>query len=372
MTDTADKATDPVCGMTVDPATAPSYRHRDQTHYFCRPGCRDKFAADPDTYLEAHEGNGRAAENHAAPAAAYYFCPMCPGMEQDHPGTCAKCGMALEPAVPAGRTTQYTCPMHPEVVQDEPGDCPRCGMALEPTSVAGQHEDPELKTMTRRFWLSLPLSVAVFVLAMGGMVPALGFHAFFGAALGWIELALATPVVLWCGGFAFQRAWKSLVNVSPNMWTLIALGVGAAYGFSLFSLLFPGRLPAAFVGGAGHPPLYFEAAAVIITLILIGQVMEARARGQTSKALSALLELAPPTANRLGTDGSEEQVSLEALEAGDRLRVRPGEKVPVDGEIVEGRATLDESMITGEPIPKDRGEGAPSSAARSIRAAVLC
>lgn len=343
---------DPVCGMTVDPDSSHSLTHADTTYHFCSQRCRDRFADNPDQFLSPGKGHDRPT-----PAGATYTCPMHPEIEQDHPGECPKCGMALEMAAPPKRKTQYTCPMHPEIVQDEPGDCPKCGMALEPTMTSGDQEDPELKAMTRRFWVSVPLTLAIFVMAMGEMIPSLGIREFFGSAFGWIQFVLATPVVVYSGGFAFQRGWKSIRNISPNMWTLIALGVGAAYIFSLFALLLPDLLPAAFKGHGGHVPLYFEAAAVILTLILLGQVMEARARGQTSQALKSLLDLAPPTANRLRDDGDEEKVSLDALKAGDRLRVRPGEKVPVDGEIVEGRSTLDESMITGEPIPQEKTVG---------------
>lgn len=342
---------DPVCGMTVTPGEKPSHEYDGQTWHFCSERCRDKFAADPEKILNP------PANDEPAPAGTTYFCPMCEGQEQDHPGECAKCGMALEPASPPKRQTQYTCPMHPEIVEDEPGDCPKCGMALEPMSVTPSQEDPELKAMTRRFWISLPLSAAVFVLAMGDMIPGVNFQQWLGAGFGWSQFVLATPVVFWCGGFAFKRGWKSILNVSPNMWTLIALGVGAAYIFSIFVLLFPGLLPDAFVGANGIAPVYFEAAAVIITLILLGQVMEARARGQTSKALTELLDLAPPTAHRLDESDNESDVSLDDLKAGDRLRVRPGEKVPVDGELVEGRSTLDESMISGEPIPQSKQVG---------------
>jgi len=347
---TSDK--DPVCGMTVTADSAYSAVHEDHSYYFCSAHCRERFVDDPDHFLNPE------APASTASTGSLYVCPMHPEIEQSEPGDCPKCGMALERSGPPKRQTQYTCPMHPEIVADEPGDCPKCGMALEPMTVSGSdEEDGELKIMQRRFWISVPLSAAVLLLAMGEMLPGLGIRDFFGASFGWIQFALATPVVLWCGGFAFQRAWKSVVNVSPNMWTLIALGVGAAYGFSIFALLLPEWLPAAFKSSAGHAPIYFEAAAVIITLILLGQVMEARARGQTSQALKSLLDLAPPSANRINENGEEEEVSLDALAAGDKLRVRPGEKVPVDGEIVEGRSTLDESMITGEPIPQEKDIG---------------
>lgn len=343
---------DPVCGMNVDPDSAPVHEHDGQTWHFCSQRCHDRFTADPETFLNPSK------YSEPTPAGTTYICPMDPEIEQDHPGDCPKCGMALEPASPPKRRTQYTCPMHPEIVQDEPGDCPKCGMALEPTNVsADDDENGELTIMRRRFWVSVPLSAAVLLLAMGEMVPGLGIRGLFGNAFGWIQFALATPVVFWCGGFAFKRGWQSIRNTSPNMWTLIMLGVGAAYGFSIFALLLPGLLPAAFLSDAGHVPIYFEAASVIITLILLGQVMEARARGQTSQALKSLLDLAPPSAHRINADGDEEEVSLDTLAAGDRLRVRPGEKVPVDGEIVEGRSTLDESMISGEPIPQEKDVG---------------
>ena len=308
--------TDPVCGMDVNSDDAPNHEHAGKTYYFCSQRCRDRFAADPETILNLGE------EDKAGPVSA-----------------------------------AYTCPMHPDIVRDGPGDCPKCGMALEPVTVGGEEDDGELKAMTRRFWVSVPLSAAVLVLAMGELVPGLELRQLFGAAFGWIQALLATPVVAWSGGFAFVRGWKSVRNVSPNMWTLIALGVGAAYVFSLLALLFPELLPAAFKSEAGHVPIYFEVAAVIITLVLLGQVIETRARGQTSQALKALLDLTPPTAHRINEGGGEEEVSLDALKIGDKLRVRPGEKVPVDGKIVEGRSTLDESMITGEPIPQEKGVG---------------
>ncbi|MBO9470690.1 heavy metal translocating P-type ATPase [Endozoicomonas sp. G2_2] len=345
-------AKDPVCGMTVTAPDAPAHEYAGRTWQFCCTRCRDRFAADPESFL-----NPTASDAAPAPPGTRYICPMCPGVESDEPDDCPKCGMALEPAKPPKRQTRYTCPMHPEIVEDEPGDCPKCGMALEPTTVSPDTDDPELKAMLRRFTVSLPLSAAVFVLAMGDMVPGVDLHGMFGAAFGWVQLLLATPVVFWCGGFAFKRAWQSVVNASPNMWTLIALGVGAAYGFSIVALLLPGVLPESFLSGAGHAPLYFEAAAVIITLILLGQVMEARARGQTSRALASLLDLAPPSAHRLDENGNETDVALDDLTAGDRLRVRPGEKVPVDGILVDGRSTLDESMITGEPVPQEKQTG---------------
>ena len=348
--DADDKVKDPVCGMTVVPGDKPQHEYNGETFHFCCARCRDRFAADPESFLNP------VKDDTPAPPGTRYICPMCPGVESDGPAECPKCGMALEPAQPPKRQTQYTCPMHPEIVEDKPGDCPKCGMALEPTTVSPDTEDPELKAMQRRFWISLPLAGAVFVLAMGDMIPGLDLHGWLGAGFGWLQFALATPVVFYCGGFAFKRAWQSVVNASPNMWTLIALGVGAAYGFSIVTLLLPGVLPEAFIQD-GRAPLYFEAASVIITLILLGQIMEARARGATSRALSALLDLAPPSAHRLDDEGNETDVALDDLTQGDRLRVRPGEKVPVDGVIVDGRSTLDESMITGEPEPQSKQPG---------------
>jgi Cu+-exporting ATPase len=267
--------------------------------------------------------------------------------------------MALEPAMPvAGTKTRYTCPMHPEVVRDEPGDCPICGMALEPVTVElAEAPNPELIDMTRRFWVSLALSIPLLAIVMGDMLPGGPVQAVLGGSRAWLEVALATPVVLWGGWPFFQRAWSSLVTWNLNMFTLIGLGTGVAYVYSLIAVLVPEIFPAAFRGAGGHIALYFESAAVIVTLVLLGQVLELRARGQTSKAMRALLELAPKTARRLTDCGHEAEVPLDRIEAGDRLRVRPGEKVPVDGTILEGRSSLDESMVTGEPIPVDKGPG---------------
>ncbi|WP_067564065.1 copper-transporting P-type ATPase [Halofilum ochraceum] len=286
-----------------------------------------------------------------------YICACCPGVEADEPGNCPHCGMALQRVGGSATTTRYTCPMHPEIVRDEPGDCPICGMALEPMTVtADEGPSAELVSMTRRFWISAALSIPLIVLTMGGMV-GLDVDAWIDRSIsGWLQLLLATPVVLWGGAPFFQRGWQSVVNRRLNMFTLIALGTGAAFAFSLVALLFPGILPAAFLEG-GHPPLYFEAAAVITTLVLLGQVLEIRARERTSGALKSLLELAPPQAVRIDADGNEETVPLERVTTGDHLRVKPGEKVPVDGEILEGSSNVDESMITGEPMPVSKTTG---------------
>ena len=297
-----------------------------------------------------------------APGANVYTCPMHPEVRQDRPGFCPKCGMALEPVLgaPAPAVTEWTCPMHPEIVRDKPGNCPICGMALEPRTVtsAEEQEDPELRDMTRRFWVSVALSVPLFLIAMA---PHLGWNLFEGIAssrtLRWIELILATPVVLWCGWPFFVRGWYSLVHRSLNMFTLIALGVGVAYLYSIVATLAPGLFPPSFRDEHGEVGVYFEAAAVIVALVLLGQVMELRARSRTGAAIKALLGLAPKTARRLREDGTEEDVPLDQVHPGDRLRVRPGEKVPVDGKVEEGASAVDESMVTGESIPVEKRPG---------------
>jgi len=283
---------------------------------------------------------------------------MDPEVISDKPGDCPKCGMALEqvPRIPG--VTQYTCPMHPEVIEDAPGDCPKCGMPLEPMDATADdaHAQEEIRSLSRKFWIGLILTVPVFLLAMGGMIPALGLAEIIPKSVSkWIELVLTTPVVFWAGGIFFIKGWRSIVNRSPNMFTLIMIGVGAAYLFSTAAVLFPEIFPASFRKD-GEVGLYFEAAAVITVLVLLGQLREARARTQTGKAIQALMNLAAKTAHRL-RDGEEEEVPINQLHAGDLLRVRPGEKVPIDGVITEGRSNVDESMITGEPVPISKGEG---------------
>jgi P-type Cu+ transporter len=310
-------AIDPVCGMTVDPHKTP-HRHayRDRTYYFCGNNCRTKFAADPEKYLDK-----KAA---AAPAAP--------------PGTI------------------YTCPMHPQIRQVGPGSCPICGMALEPLEpTAETGPNPELADMTRRLWIGIALAIPVVVLEMGGHL--LNLHFVSPAMSNWIQLVLATPVVLWCGWPFFVRGWQSLVSRNLNMFTLIAMGVGVAWLYSVVATIAPGLFPEAFRMD-GAVAVYFEAAAVITVLVLVGQVLELRAREQTSGAIRALLDLAPKTARRVRADGSDEEVALDAVAVGDRLRVRPGEKVPVDGALLEGRSSLDESMVTGESMPVTKDAGA--------------
>jgi P-type Cu+ transporter len=347
-------ALDPVCGMTVEPGkSAGSFEHGGETYHFCSQHCVTSFKADPAKYL------AKSAPKSAAPVspAGQYTCPMHPEIVQDRPGSCPKCGMALVPGVPtAPAASEYTCPMHPEVVQDRPGSCPKCGMALVP--VAGvEEDDSELRDMTRRFGLSAVLSAPLLFIAMA---PYFGVATPFGLAPHvrmYVEFALGTPVVLWGAWPFFVKFVRSLANRSPNMYTLIGLGVGLAYLFSLAAVFAPEIFPQAFREEGGQVGTYFEAAAVIVTLVLLGEVLQLRALGETSQAIRKLLALAPHTALRIDADGREQEVSLNDVRVGDRLRVRPGEKVPVDGTCVEGSTNVDESMITGEPVPVPKKAG---------------
>jgi Cu+-exporting ATPase len=352
---------DPVCGMMVEPAKAVGkLDYRGQTYYFCNPRCQQKFSAEPERYLSPAAGPAPAVESVKPGQKQFYVCPMDPEVRQEKPGACPKCGMALEPemALPAGPKTEYVCPMHPEIVRPEPGACPICGMALEPRVVsAAEEENPELRDMTRRFWFSLVVTVPLLAGAMLGMLPAFQ-HLLPEWWMTWGQLALATPVVLWGGKPFFERFWTSLVNRHTNMFTLIGMGVGVAYVYSLVATLFPGIFPETFRGAHGRPEVYFEAAGAITVLVLLGQVLELRARSRTNTAIRALLDLAPKMARRVDTDGSEVDVPLDQVHPGDRLRVRPGEKVPVDGVVLEGTSAVDESMITGEPLPVEKAAGA--------------
>jgi P-type Cu+ transporter len=359
---TPQQAIDPVCGMTVDPQKTPySYEYEGKTYFFCSSSCRHKFESDPKKYLNpAAPPPPCEACQKAAAQKVEYTCPMHPEVRQLGPGVCPKCGMALEPAglSPAQTKVEYTCPMHPEVVQDKPGSCPICGMALEKRTVTLEEEaNPELVDMSRRFWVSLILTAPVFVIAMLETMASRPLDRILpAAALPWIQLILATPVVLWGGLPFFQRGWASIIARSPNMFTLIALGTGAAYVYSLIATIAPGIFPPSFRDAAGRVDIYFEAAAVITTLVLLGQVLELRARSQTGAAIRALLGLAPTTARRI-TDGGEEDLPLDQVHPGDRLRVRPGEKIPVDGVVLEGRSSVDESMVTGESLPVEKQAG---------------
>jgi Cu+-exporting ATPase len=389
-------ATDPVCGMTVSPDSRYRHAHGGQTYLFCSAHCLDKFQASPASYVGTHP---------AARPGVTYTCPMHPEIRQPAPGNCPKCGMTLEPVAPASTASssvEYTCPMHPEVVRMGPGSCPKCGMALEPRN-APVEDNTELHDMTRRFRVSAVLALPVFLMAMvSDLAPQLMPDFVSMTALQWLEFALATPVVLWCGWPIFQRGWASVVNRSLNMFSLIALGVGVAWTYSVVAMLLPGIFPPAMRSMMDTVPVYFEAAAVIMALVLLGQVMELRARSQTSAAIKLLLGLAPKTARIVRSplpnplplapspqsspangrggerekqllipagegaieslrefllNSSEEDIPLEQVQPGDVLRVRPGEKVPVDGVVLEGASALDESMVTGESIPVEKTVG---------------
>ena len=341
--------TDPVCGMHVDPQNAAGFlEHEGTRYYFCCNGCRTKFQADPAKYLSK---SAQPAPSAVPRSQGTYICPMCPGVRQEGPGACPMCGMALEPMIPAAPAAAgYTCPMHPEVRSPTPGNCPKCGMALVPAEGAAE-ENVELRNLTRRFWVSAALSAPLAVIAMApyfGLAQPFGLPA-FGRM--YLEFALGTPVVLWGGWPFFHKFAVSVANRSPNMYTLIGLGVGLAYVFSVAAVVAPGLFPEELRAHGGQVGTYFEAAAVIVTLVLLGEVLQLRAMGRTSEAIRQLLALAPNTALRIEADGRELEVPLDQVQVGDRLRVRPGEKVPVDGTCVEGSSNVDESMITGEPVP---------------------
>ena len=366
--------TDPICDMNVEPFTAAGKADYDgQTYYFCSTHCQKLFQTDPAKFSAGAAARKSAApkpqeaqprqphhsvRTKAEPSGAIYTCPMDPEVRRQGPGACPKCGMALEPLDigAALSKTEYICPMHPEIVRDEPGSCPICGMALEPRVVAlTEEKNPELEAMTHRFWVGVALSVPVLLAAMSDMLPGQPLHRWFSSrSLIGFQFVLSTPVVLWCGWPFFQRAWASIVNQSLNMFTLIGIGVGTAYGYSVVATLAPNLFPDSFRSHGGEVGVYFEAAAVITTLVLLGQVLELRARSKTSGAIRALLGLAPKTARLVNADGSESDVALERVKAGDLLRVRPGEKIPVDGVLVEGQSVVDESMVTGESIPVEK------------------
>jgi Cu+-exporting ATPase len=400
-----DKPTiDPICGMTVDPAHAAGrYDYQGETYYFCAVSCLERFRADPERALgrkplamvtvppavpsrkplpmmmPASKGEidpvcGMAVEPSAAAGSydyqgkTYYFCATsCRTKFQEDPAYYATPPDRRVPRavpVPPGGTVEYICPMDPEVLETKPGACRICGMALEPKVISAEEVgNPELDDMSRRFWICLGPAALVMLMAMSDMIPGMPVqHLMGGTVLNWVQLLLATPVVLWGGAPFFQRGWASIVNRAPNMFTLIGIGTGAAYGYSVMATLAPMLLPASFHRHDGTVAVYFEAAAVITALVLLGQVLELRARSQTSSAIKSLLRLAPATARRVEADGHEADVPLEQIHVGDRLRVRPGDRVPVDGVVVEGATSVDESMMTGESIPVSKEAGMPVTA----------
>jgi Cu+-exporting ATPase len=359
-------ATDPICGMMVD-EPSPIFAERDgQTFYFCSEHCRKKFieqAPPIESTAGTPVGPHSEVDHIRSSPAAEYFCPMCPGLESGTLGDCPKCGMVLErnPAwtAPVAGKSVYTCPMHPEVRQDHPGDCPICGMPLEPASPASStvdEENAELRDMTKRLWIGTALTLPVFILAMSHLVPATAVQSWADSHLSrWIQCVLTTPVVFWAGWPFFRRGWRSIVTGRLNMFTLIAIGVAAAFMFSAVAMLIPGIFPHAMRHG-GKVAIYFEAAAVIVILVLLGQVLELRARSRTGSAIKALLNLAPPTARKV-VPGGDHEIPLDHVSVGDLLRVVPGDKVPVDGVVTEGRSNVEESMITGEPLPVEKTVG---------------
>jgi Cu+-exporting ATPase len=399
------KAEDPVCGMTVDPATARggSYKYKGIEYFFCNPRCNERFRAEPARYLspvtrpaptlfdltmsdattsdatppaaaplvqlggiaparpappaESASGPAPAPASAPAPAAVAYICPMCPEVRSPKPAACPSCGMALEPeTLVAPQRTEYVCPMHPEIRQDHPGACPKCGMDLEPRTVSASEEpNPELLQMTRRLKVSAAFGIPLLLLAMFQMLPP--FEHTLAPHTVWIQLLLATPIVLWGGFPFFQRALASIKFRSPNMFTLIGMGVGVSYLYSTVAALLPALFPESLRGMGGQPAVYFESAAFIVILVLVGQIMELRARGQTSSAIRALLDLSPRMARLVETDGREHDIPLDQVMVGQSLRVRPGEKVPTDGLVLQGRTAVDESLITGESVPVEKDPG---------------
>ncbi|KRB61190.1 copper-transporting ATPase [Rhizobium sp. Root708] len=362
---TGDVVRDPVCGMIVDPAAGkPTLTYEGKTYHFCCDGCRTKFQAAPQDHLVAKDPVcgmtvERASARHFLKHGGekFYFCSeRCKTRFEATPADHMS-GTVVNKPVPKG--TLYTCPMHPEVVSDHPGDCPKCGMALEPMGVppADAGPNPELVDFTHRLWISGLLCLPLLALSMGPML-GLPIRDWVGEQLAtWLELILATPVVLWAALPFFRRAWASLVNRSPNMWTLIGLGVATAYIYSLVATVAPGLFPHTVTGHGGSVPVYFEAAAVIIALVFVGQVLELKARARTGSAISALLDLAPKTARRIDGNGAEIDIPVDDIVMGDRLRVRPGERVAIDGSIEDGQSTIDESMITGESLPVEKAVG---------------
>ncbi len=359
---------DPVCGMNIDKQAKYSSQFDDVEYFFCSEKCFNKFTASPQSFIEKEKsdccghcdsGNNNTKNQASVATDAIYTCPMHPEIEQVGQGSCPKCGMALEPKdIPLAATeTKYTCPMHPEIIQDEPGSCPICGMSLEAMSVEVEEDNHELDDMTKRFKVSTILAIPVFILAMiADLVPSWLPDGLSMKTVQWIEFVLATPVVLWGGWPFFVKALQSFKTMNLNMFTLIGIGISAAWIYSMVAMLLPHLFPPAMMH-EGVVPVYFEAAAVITALVLLGQVLELRARSQTNEAIKLLLGLAPNTARIIKDNGEEVDIPMEEVKVGDKLRIRPGEKVPVDGVVVEGSSLIDESMVTGEPVPVTKKQG---------------
>ncbi len=366
----ADAVIDPVCGMTVRDPSKHRLEHEGKSYSFCCGGCLAKFQADPGKYLKkkgegqhghAHGDGDGHGHRHRKGEAGAYVCPMDPEVHEAAAGSCPKCGMALERAMAAPTTrVEWTCPMHPEVVSDHPGSCPKCGMALERRTVTEEapEDDSELRSMRLRFWVSVAFAAPLVAISMGDMLPGHPVSSLLSPrARTWIELALATPVCTWAAWPFYVRAVRSVIHRSLNMFTLIGLGVTVSFVYSLVAAFAPGIFPAAFRGPSGEVAVYFEASGVIVALILLGQVLELRARSHTNAAVKGLLGMAAKSARRIREDGTDEDVPLQEVHPGDKLRVRPGEKVPVDGVVLEGESSVDESMVSGEPVPVTKAKG---------------
>lgn len=353
------KVIDPVCKMVIEDTDAVgSSTYKGTTYYFCSTSCKEDFDKEPEIYL-SEKGISLPILKQIPVSEINYTCPMHPEVCESKQVPCPKCGMALEPITPSiVMKTEWTCPMHPEIISDQPGSCPICGMALEPRTALAEEENPELIDMMRRFKISAILTIPVVIIAMHNMIPGFSIERYINPyILRGLEFLLSTPVVLWGGWPFFIRGWQSIINRSPNMFTLIGLGVFVAYSYSVIATFLPDIFPKSFMHKDGRIGVYFEAAAVIVSLVLFGQVLELKARGQTGAAIKALLGLSPKTARRIKEDGIEEDVPIDSVRKGDLLRIRPGEKIPADGVIIEGISSIDESMITGESIPVQKEKG---------------
>ena len=350
---------DPVCGMQVSDDSPHLFKYNESTFYFCCSGCLNKFSTSPDTYLSVDRSENLTSKPISSSHTSGYICPMCPEVHSNTPDDCPVCGMSLEPALPVGMVTrtQYTCPMHPEINQEGPGDCPICGMTLEPVSVPVEEDNSELRVMMLRFWVCMTLALPVLSIAMINDMTDLFSSVTSQFNLLFIEFLLATPVVFWGAWPFFLRGWKSFLTLRLNMFSLISLGVGIAWIYSVIALFFPSLFPDAMRMEDGIVHVYFESAAIITVLVLLGQVLELKARSRTNEAIKLLLNLSPDTARLVGSDEVEKDVPISDIQLGDFIRVRPGEKIPVDGELTNGASSVDESMMSGEPVPVRKQTG---------------